>query len=116
MSKLRQQAVEAGEENVESFGTTAQEVTSYNRSTAVREYAMARADGYCEACGNEAPFAGTDGKPYLQAHHINELGTGGEDTIENVIALCPNCHYRVHHGLNGEQFNQMLAEYLLNIE
>ena len=23
---------------------------------------------------------------------------GGEDTLENAMALCPNCHRREHHG------------------
>jgi 5-methylcytosine-specific restriction protein A len=26
------------------------------------------------------------------------LSTGGEDTLENAIALCPNCHRRAHFG------------------
>ena len=37
-----------------------------------------------------------DGKPYLEAHHIIWLAKGGADEIENVVALCPNCHKKMH--------------------
>jgi 5-methylcytosine-specific restriction protein A len=26
------------------------------------------------------------------------LAEGGEDTVENALALCPNCHRRLHFG------------------
>ncbi|WP_238917318.1 HNH endonuclease [Clostridium sp. YIM B02555] len=29
-------------------------------------------------------------------HHIKWLSRGGEDSIENTAALCPNCHRRMH--------------------
>lgn len=34
--------------------------------------------------------------PYLETHHIVWLARGGEDTIFNTVALCPNCHKRMH--------------------
>ena len=34
--------------------------------------------------------------PWLEIHHIDELGEGGMTTYENLIVLCPNCHTRVH--------------------
>lgn len=116
LTELRQRAVEAGQNAEGRIETTTQEVTAYDRSTAIREYVIARADGQCEGCGDDAPFIGSTGEPYLHAHHIDELSSGGEDTLENVIALCPNCHYRVHHARDGEQFNEMLAERLSKIE
>ncbi|WP_433624035.1 HNH endonuclease [Halomicrococcus sp. NG-SE-24] len=45
-------------------------------------------------------------------HHVHELGKGGEDSPETVIALCPTCHRRVHYGENGTQLNQKLKEQL----
>jgi len=27
------------------------------------------------------------------------LSEGGEDTLENAIALCPNCHRKMHYGI-----------------
>jgi 5-methylcytosine-specific restriction endonuclease McrA len=34
--------------------------------------------------------------PWLEIHHIQELGDGGKTEYENLIVLCPNCHTRVH--------------------
>ncbi len=34
--------------------------------------------------------------PWLEIHHIEELGVGGKTEYENLIVLCPNCHARVH--------------------
>lgn len=34
--------------------------------------------------------------PLIHVHHIDYVENGGPDTEENLIALCPNCHARVH--------------------
>ncbi len=60
---------------------------------------LALAEGKCEKCGKEAPFiSAIDGMPYLEVHHIKPIKDGGEDTLENTTALCPNCHREVHLG------------------
>jgi hypothetical protein len=57
-----------------------------------------RARGICQACGNQAPFnRRSDQSPYLEVHHKTPLASGGEDTVENAIALCPNCHRKAHY-------------------
>jgi 5-methylcytosine-specific restriction protein A len=33
-----------------------------------------------------------------------------------VIALCPTCHRRVHHGEGGAEYNAELKEKLLELE
>ncbi|WP_245242851.1 HNH endonuclease signature motif containing protein [Natronococcus sp. JC468] len=88
--------------------TTETTHTKYTRSEAVREYALRVADGVCRGCGNEAPFVGKDGEPYLEVHHLYRRSDGGPDHPDNVVALCPNCHRRVHHGKDGDDFNQEL--------
>lgn len=35
--------------------------------------------------------------PLLHAHHIDYVESGGENTEDNLIALCPNCHTMVHN-------------------
>lgn len=80
----------------------------YSRSKAVKEYAEARADGRCEGCGSPAPFMDEAGEPYLHVHHLEELSEGGDDDLKNVACLCPNCHYRVHHGQGGEEYNERI--------
>lgn len=66
------------------------------RSPYVSAYVKALAKGKCDLCGEGAPFS-VGGRPYLECHHINQLAHGGGDTIENCVALCPNCHRRMHH-------------------
>jgi len=34
----------------------------------------------------------------LEVHHKVPLAEGGDDTVENAIALCPNCHRHAHYG------------------
>ncbi|MET0016468.1 HNH endonuclease [Oscillibacter sp.] len=70
--------------------------TSYIRDPYIAEYAILRANGICQLCGFEAPFKDKDGNPYLESHHINWLSAGGADSIENTVALCPNCHRKMH--------------------
>jgi hypothetical protein len=73
--------------------------TVFRRSADVIVEALARADGRCEGCGMPAPFRRrSDGSPYLEVHHRIPLAVGGEDTIDNAIALCPNCHRSAHFG------------------
>lgn len=58
-----------------------------------------RANGICEKCHNKAPFLRkSDRSPYLEVHHKIRLADGGNDTVENAIALCPNCHREAHFG------------------
>lgn len=66
------------------------------RDPYIAEYARRRANGICQLCGVPAPFNRADGTPYLESHHIDWLSEGGEDSIENTVALCPNCHRKMH--------------------
>ena len=70
--------------------------TSYQRNPAVKAYTLKRADGVCELCEQDAPFKNKNGKPYLEVHHIQQLADKGDDIIENTVALCPNCHRKMH--------------------
>lgn len=54
------------------------------------------AKGICQLCGENAPFLNKEGEPFLEVHHIKELANGGSDSLDNVIALCPNCHRKIH--------------------
>ena len=66
------------------------------RDRYVAELAKRRARGKCELCRKAAPFRNAIGEPYLESHHIDWLAHGGSDTIENTVALCPNCHRKMH--------------------
>jgi hypothetical protein len=69
------------------------------RNTDVIAEALERAAGVCEGCLEPAPFVrASNGTPYLEVHHRVTLAHGGPDTVENAIALCPNCHRQRHFG------------------
>lgn len=82
---------------------------SYERNAYVSEYAKRRANGYCQLCECPAPFTDSHGNPYLETHHIVWLSNGGNDSIENTVALCPNCHRKMHV-LNRQADVQKLVE------
>ncbi|MGG3452275.1 HNH endonuclease signature motif containing protein [Domibacillus aminovorans] len=72
---------------------------AYKRNSDVVAEVLARANGYCEDCGHEAPFLrASNGTPYLEVHHVIPLSKGGDDTVVNAQALCPNCHRKAHFG------------------
>jgi len=104
---LRQKAVDKA---VPTATAKERHTKYYERSKAIKLYALARARGFCEGCGHPAPFVRLDGTPYLEVHHIRKLADEGPDDPRWVIALCPNCHSRAHHGIDALAFNDRLAE------
>jgi 5-methylcytosine-specific restriction protein A len=77
--------------------------TIYKRNPDVVAEVLTRAGGKCESCGKRAPFVRESGEmagqPFLEVHHKKWLSEGGEDTIDNAVAMCPNCHRQEHYGL-----------------
>jgi len=63
--------------------------------SAIRHEVISRAHGICQLCDIKAPFKGKDGFPYLEIHHIVSFQDGGSDSLDNLVALCPNCHRKV---------------------
>jgi 5-methylcytosine-specific restriction enzyme A len=88
----------------------------YQRSSDLKVYVLRRANGTCEGCEQPAPFLTVAGHPYLEPHHTRRLSDGGPDDYHHVIALCPTCHRRVHHGADGETYNNDLIARLATIE
>jgi 5-methylcytosine-specific restriction protein A len=85
------------------------ETTAFERNPYVVEYAKRRAMGTCQLCESPAPFKDNGGQPYLECHHIIWLSDGGEDAINNAVALCPNCHRKMHI-INGLEDVARLGE------
>lgn len=95
-SKSRKVRLAVAPKIPESFTTT---ITIFRRNPDVIAETLERADGHCEKCQAAAPFKrATNGTPYLEVHHKIALAEGGEDTVENAMALCPNCHRACHFG------------------
>ena len=72
------------------------ETVVYYRDPYLKQMVKRLADGKCQYCGNDAPFLDKQGEPYLEEHHVIGLAEGGKDAIDNVVAICPNCHRKVH--------------------
>jgi 5-methylcytosine-specific restriction endonuclease McrA len=86
------------------------------RSRAIHLYVLRRANGRCEGCGALAPFRKPDGSDYLEPHHTTRLSDEGPDHPARVVALCPNCHRRVHYAEDAEAFNATLIRKLRALE
>ncbi len=82
---------------------------TFVRDRYVSEYAKRRANGHCQLCGSPAPFMDKYGKPYLETHHVVWLADGGADSVDNTVALCPNCHRKMHF-LNLDEDVQTLLQ------
>lgn len=69
---------------------------TFERDAAVRAYVLEQAKGICELCGQPGPFETADGDLFLEVHHVVPLAKDGPDTVDNAVAICPNCHRRCH--------------------
>ena len=81
---------------------------AYTRNQYIAEYTRRRSKGICELCQEPAPFKDSRGNPFLESHHIHWLSKGGPDRIENTVALCPNCHKKMHILNYQKDINKLL--------
>jgi len=73
--------------------------TEFVRNPDVVAEVLERAGGVCESCKRPGPFISkAKGTPFLEVHHVVHLADGGDDTVENALAVCPNCHREKHYG------------------
>ena len=81
------------------------------RDNRVRAHAIKRAKGKCEYC-NVQGFPTTNGRFYVEAHHIIALCDSGRDTVDNVVALCPQHHRQAHYGKDAESLESKFIKIL----
>lgn len=78
--------------------------------------------GYRCQCGREHTtfVSAVTGEMYLEAHHLIPIRFQQEmwekfgvniDCVENLVALCPNCHRAVHYGTRKEKKQRLKALY-----
>ena len=72
------------------------EIEVVQRSVIVASIVKERAAGVCQLCNKPAPFYNKSGEAYLECHHVVWIARGGADEIDNAVALCPNCHRKMH--------------------
>ena len=82
--------------SIKKAGNRTVSTTQHDRSPWISEYIKRKANGVCQLCNKKAPFLNQKGVPYLETHHIIWLSKGGEDSVHNTVALCPNCHRKMH--------------------
>lgn len=112
--KNKAKAVELKDVSTKEVKTIYRERNQY-----VAEYTKNRAKGICDLCGKEAPFKDRDGKPYLESHHVITLADGGPDGIYNTVAICPNCHKKIHVLKDSDDIKKLediILKYLLDDE
>jgi 5-methylcytosine-specific restriction enzyme A len=88
--------------------------TFFARDDKIRSKVIKRAKGCCEYCG-ELGFLKSDGAYYVEAHHIISMAKQGPDTLDNVIALCPNHHRQAHFGVDWKELEEQLKTKLAKI-
>lgn len=122
LKKLSKEGIKNRAKKVSSnSNTVAKEITTTyrERNTIIAQYTKDRANGVCDLCGNPAPFYDKKGNPYLESHHVITLAEGGPDVIYNTVALCPNCHRKVHN-LHSKAdlrlLEKVILKYLLDDE
>lgn len=89
--------------------------TQFNRDPAVKAWVLQHARGICECCQQPAPFFTSDGMPFLEVHHVRGLADGGSDTVENTVAICPNCHRELHYGVNSPVLVETMYKNVLRL-
>ena len=87
----------------------------YVRNRNVAELSKRFANGRCQLCGTKMFTDKRTHEPFLESHHINWLSHSGRDSIKNVIALCPNCHAKMHHADNSPKIVRFLKKRSLKL-
>lgn len=82
-------------------------INFYYRDQKVCSFVKLRAKGKCDLCNKPAPFIMENGVPYLEEHHVIPLNEGGDDSINNAVALCPNCHRKIHSLKDQKDINKL---------
>lgn len=63
--------------------------------------------GKCEICGFSY-------KPVLQIHHILPISKYGDNSPDNIMCLCPNCHKTLHTIYNSNFDSTELMTHIYN--
>lgn len=90
----------------------------WRRDATMAAWALRNADFKCEIDAHHATFISrASGVPFIEAHHLVPLQRQKDfpyslDVPENIVALCPTCHRRIHHAQNS--IRRTMAISLLN--
>ena len=74
------------------------------------------AAGKCQLCDQPAPFSTVLDEPFLEVHHVKLLAERGPDIVANAVALCPNCHRRMHHAKDSAECRERMYSRLPHLK
>jgi hypothetical protein len=79
-----------------------------NASVNVKNTAKAKANYKCEINDNHVTFTAKNNNQYVEGHHLIPFAKRDEfdvniDIVENIVALCPNCHRKIHNAIQNER-------------
>lgn len=77
-------------------------------SQKVKEIVWNRDEQKCIYCGRYVP------QTCANAHYIKR-SQGGLGIEQNIVTLCPECHYQEDHGLNTKLYEEYIENYLKGI-
>ena len=83
---------------------------SFARNPKIGRLALQNAEYKCELDSSHITFSSkSTGKPFLEVHHLVPMEKQGDfpkvslDVPDNIIALCPNCHRKIHLATEEEK-------------
>ncbi len=93
--------------------------TTYKRDAGLAKTVLVRSDYKCLLDEAHTTFTSKDGHPYIEAHHLIPMSAQKDfdtniDRVENIVALCPNCHKAIHYG--DDATRRDLVERLYNLK
>lgn len=59
-------------------------------------FILEQARGVCQSCGSNQYSLTRVNNRGLEVHHRESLECGGSDVLDNMTALCPECHRKMH--------------------
>lgn len=72
-------------------------------SQQLRDRLIEQSGSKCSICGQQFPAS------LLEIAHISPISQGGTNDIENLMVICPNCHFRL------DNTSRPLREYELGV-
>lgn len=90
------------------------------RNRAIRDQCAARDNNTCQVCGfNFEKVYGERGHEFIEVHHLKPLSSYDEEheiPIDELCALCSNCHSMIHHGKKLLTVDELKKLYYQNKE
>lgn len=110
--------IEGPEPRTDFLGNGFEENKNYKSNSLKREKAKSKSGYLCELGDrNKCQYftSKASNKNFLEAHHLVQMEFSNDfensiDVIANLIALCPNCHRRLHHAKDEDRIGDI--EYL----